>query len=94
MNSETFDIPAIAALLPGDALPALLLIAFLGAALGFLTLARVGAWAGPLAAVLPAGLFAAFVGYVPILSAGEGVPTIVQTVSWVPSLGINFDIQA
>lgn len=89
MNSETFDIPAIAALLPGDALPALLLVAFLGAALGFLVLARAGRWAGPLAAILPAGLFAAFVGYVPILSAGEGVPAIVQTVSWVPSLGID-----
>jgi multicomponent Na+:H+ antiporter subunit A len=31
--------------------------------------------------------------YVPVMAYGEGVPTILQTVQWVPSLGINFDVR-
>ena len=86
MNSETFDIPALAALLPGDALPALLLVAFLGSALGFLVLARAGRWAGPLAAVLPAGLFAAAIanGIVPVSVISIGVARVGTEMAYIP----------
>ncbi|MBV6658134.1 MAG: DUF4040 domain-containing protein [Devosiaceae bacterium] len=66
------------------------MIAFLGAALSFVALPRVGKAAGVVAAALPFTLFAAFLTYVPVLATGDGVPTIMQTVQWVPSLGINF----
>jgi hypothetical protein len=93
MFSNTLDSSAIASWMPGEAIPSLLVIAFLGAALSFLVLPRLGKSAGPVAALLPAGLFVAFMTYVPVMAYGEGVPTILQTVQWVPSLGINFDVR-
>ncbi len=93
MFPNTLDSSAIASWMPGEAIPSLLVIAFLGAALSFLVLPRLGKSAGPVAALLPAGLFVAFMTYVPVMAYGEGVPTILQTVQWVPSLGINFDVR-
>ncbi len=93
MFPNTLESSAVTSWLPGETIPSLLVIAFLGAAISFLLLPRVGKHAGAIAALLPAGLFVAFLSYVPVLANGEGVPTIMQTVHWVPSLGINFDIR-
>ncbi|WP_349358043.1 hydrogen gas-evolving membrane-bound hydrogenase subunit E [Stappia sp.] len=93
MIPDTLDSSALAAWLPGATLPSLLLIAFLGAAISFLLLPRVGKAAGAVAAILPASLFAAFVTFVPVLAVGDGVPNVLQTVQWVPSLGIDFDLR-
>ena len=93
MFPNTLESSAVTSWLPGETIPSLLVIAFLGAAISFLLLPRVGRYAGVVAALLPAGLFVAFLSYVPVLANGEGVPTIMQTVQWVPSLGINFDIR-
>jgi multicomponent Na+:H+ antiporter subunit A len=47
MFSNTLDSSAIASWMPGEAIPSLLVIAFLGAALSFLVLPRLGKSAGP-----------------------------------------------
>ncbi|MEM1289210.1 MAG: hydrogen gas-evolving membrane-bound hydrogenase subunit E, partial [Pseudomonadota bacterium] len=93
MFPNTLESSIVTSWLPGETVPSLLVIAFLGAAISFFLLPRVGKYAGAVAAVLPATLFIAFISYVPVLANGEGVPTMMQTVQWVPSLGINFDVR-
>ena len=39
--------------------------------------------------LLPLALFAYFLSFIPLTSAGE---VVMRTVPWVPSLGINFDL--
>ena len=70
-------------------LAVLLAIAFAGALASFVILSRLGRWAGPVAALLPAGLLAAFAMQVPSLSVADQVVAHVQTVSWVPSIGVD-----
>lgn len=66
-------------------LPVILFLSVLGTAVGY-GLARLpGPWRY-LSAVVPAALFAAFIGHLGTIVAGE---TIVQAVSWAPSLGVD-----
>ncbi|MEM6711134.1 MAG: hydrogen gas-evolving membrane-bound hydrogenase subunit E [Pseudomonadota bacterium] len=76
-------------MLTEDTLSLVILIAFLGATLSFFILPRVGKASGVVAALLPGSLFVAFVSVLPDFSLGEGLHSVEQTVSWVPSLGIN-----
>lgn len=93
MFPNTLQSTFLTAWLPGESITTLLAVAFLGAALSFVILPRIGKSVGVVAALLPASLFVAFLSYVPVLANGEGVPTIMQSVQWVPSLGINFDVR-
>ncbi|MFK7792518.1 MAG: hydrogen gas-evolving membrane-bound hydrogenase subunit E [Devosiaceae bacterium] len=93
MFPNTLHSTAVTAWLPGESIITLVMIAFAGALISFMALPRIGKAAGIVAALLPASLFVAFISYVPVLANGEGVPTIMQSMAWVPSLGINFDIR-
>jgi multicomponent Na+:H+ antiporter subunit A len=93
MFQNTLQSTAVTAWLPGESIITLVIIAFIGALISFMALPRLGRAAGPVAALLPASLFIAFMSYVPVIANGEGVPTIMQTLQWVPSLGINFVIR-
>ncbi|MEM1377381.1 MAG: hydrogen gas-evolving membrane-bound hydrogenase subunit E [Pseudomonadota bacterium] len=68
-------------------------VAFVGAMASFLILPRTGRFTGPIAALLPAGLFVGFASIVPSMRNADAVVTHLQTVEWVPSIGVNFALR-
>ena len=66
-------------------LSTILLVALAGSIVAPFVVARTGALGGPLAAILPAGLFAWFFSQI----GAVGTAPIVDAVAWVPSLGID-----
>ncbi|MEO1748992.1 MAG: hypothetical protein AAFR27_10335, partial [Pseudomonadota bacterium] len=74
-------------------LAALLAIAFIGAVASFVLLPRAGKLTGPIAALLPAGLFVAFASIVPSMRNADAIVSHLQTIEWVPSIGVNFALR-
>lgn len=77
-------------MLPEFPIAILIAAAFFGALASLVILPRTGRATGFVAALLPGGLFLAFAAYLPRIADGPGLPAVTDTVSWVPSLGIDF----
>ncbi|MEM0899284.1 MAG: hydrogen gas-evolving membrane-bound hydrogenase subunit E [Pseudomonadota bacterium] len=74
-------------------LATILIVAFAGSIASFFILPRFGKLSGPVAALLPAGLFAAFIAYLPSLATDEQIVTHTQQVNWVPSIDVNLALR-
>ena len=75
--------------MPGAGTLLLSLLPFAAAALGPLLVSRLGSRAGWVLAIVPAILFVHFLGFVGDVADGE---RLVQSVQWIPSLGVDFAI--
>ncbi|MEN0001681.1 MAG: hydrogen gas-evolving membrane-bound hydrogenase subunit E, partial [Pseudomonadota bacterium] len=71
----------------------LLAVAFIGAVASFIVLPRTGKLTGPIAALLPGALFVAFASVVPSMRNADAIVTHLQTVEWVPSIGVNLALR-